>query len=207
MTSLREKLVSKPWLNEDAEFENQYGGGATFPVPSAKIGLRVFLAVVSVLFALFAIAYYMRMGLGDWLALSDPSLLWLNTGLLVVASAALQWARGAARRDDMGGLKLGLLLGGIFTVAFLAGQLVAWQQLADQGFYASTNPSYGFFYMITGVHGLHIVGGLVAWGRIIVRLARGGDAAHVKLSVELCTTYWHYLFLVWAAMFGLLLFT
>ena len=169
-------------------------------MPAAKIGLGVFLAVVGSLFALFISAYSMRMNMADWRPLPVPRLLWLNTGVLVLSSVALQWAHVAARRDDMDGVSVGLCAGGASAVAFLVGQLLAWQQLSAAGYFLASNPANAFFYLITAVHGLHLLGGLVALGRTTAKVWRGAEMAQVRLSVELCTIYWHFLLLVWLVL-------
>ena len=138
-------------------------------MPAAKVGVGVFLAVVGCLFALFTSAYFMRMGLSDWRAMPVPRLLWLNTGVLVLSSVALQCALIAARRRQLDTVRLGLVTGGITAVAFLVGQLMAWRELTADGYFLSSNPANSFFYLITGMHGLHIVGGLVALAVAIVR--------------------------------------
>src|SRR4051794_36135133 len=86
-------LTAKPWL-EQGEI-----GGRARPQPAAKIGLGVFLAVVGSLFALVISAYSMRMSLTDWRQMPLPPVLWFNTGVLVLSSAALQWAKVAAHRE------------------------------------------------------------------------------------------------------------
>ena len=96
-------------------------------------------------------------------------------------------------------------LGGAFAVAFLAGQYVAWRHLQAAGYYAAANPANAAFYLLTGVHALHLAGGLVAWARSATRMARGATPEEMRLGVELCTVYWHYLLLVWLVLFGLLL--
>ena len=107
----------------------------------------------------------------------------------------------------MDGVKVGLLGAGSFAFVFLAGQLLAWQQLVDLGYFAATNPANGFFYLVTAVHGLHLLGGLVAWGRTAEKVWSGFAPAKVRLSVELCAVYWHFLLVVWLVLFALLLFT
>ena len=176
----------------------------TSSLPSAKIGLGVFLAVVGSLFALFISAYSMRMTMVDWRALPVPKLLWFNTGVLVTSSIALQWAYMAARRNDMDGVIIGLLAGGVSAVIFLVGQLLAWQQLKVAGYFVASNPANSFFYLITAMHGLHLMGGLVALGRTAAKVWRGAAMTQVRLSVELCAIYWHFLLLVWLVLLGLL---
>jgi len=163
--------------------------------------------VVTVLFSLLIVVYADRMGLADWRPLPDPWLLWLNTAVLMASSAVFQWARVSLRRNQIDGVWFGLTTGGVLAFAFLTGQLLVWQQLVALGYFAATNPANAFFYLVTGLHGLHMLGGLVAWGRTTIKMRRGSELAQVRVSVELCAMYWHYLLVVWLALFGLLLLT
>ncbi|MBR0712509.1 cytochrome c oxidase subunit 3 [Bradyrhizobium liaoningense] len=199
----QQRLTAKPWLEEGPIGDFDGTGAMTWP--AAKVGLGVFLAVAGSLFTLFISAYSMRMTVVDWRALPVPKVLWFNTGVLVLSSAALQWAYVAARRSDIDGVIVGLLAGGASAITFLAGQLLAWQQLGAAGYFMASNPANSFFYMITAVHGLHLTGGLVALGRTTARAWRNNAAtAELRLSVELCTIYWHFLLLVWLVLLGLL---
>ncbi len=202
---LRQTLNTEPWDALDPA-ENRPGRGVVMAPPS-KIGLMAFIAVVTSLFALFLSAYMMRMQLGDWRPLPEPDLLWLNTAVLVLASFAFQLTRRAVTRGQLLTVKTGLLAGGAFTVLFLLGQLVAWQQLSATGYFITGNPANAFFYLLTALHGLHLLGGMWVWGRTTTRVLKGADVESVRLSVELCTVYWHYLLLVWVGLFGLLLST
>jgi len=202
---LRQTLNTQPW-NANDPLENQPGRGVIDTDP-AKIGLLSFIAVATSLFALFLSAYLMRMRLGDWRPLDEPNLLWLNTAVLVLASVAFQFTRGATKRGQPLTVKVGLLVGGACTILFLLGQLLAWRQLNANGFFLTENPANSFFYLLTALHGLHLLGGMWVWGRTTLRLLTGADAESVRLSVELCTVYWHYLLLVWIGLFALLLVT
>jgi cytochrome c oxidase subunit III len=204
--SFLHQLTEKPWVKGQGSVVALHDGRA-FSLPTAKLGLRVFLAVVAVLFSLLVVAYADRMAAADWRSLPVPWLLWLNTVMLILSSVALQWAWGGARWGQIDVVWIGLLAGGGFAFAFLAGQLLAWQQLAAAGYFAATNPAAAFFYLITAVHGLHLLGGLVAWGRTIAKVRGGCEVGQVRLSVELCTIYWHFLLLIWLVLFGLLLLT
>src|ERR1700731_3134699 len=198
----QQRLAAKPWLEEGVGVD--FREESTSIVPPAKIGLGVFLAVVGSLFALFISAYSMRMNVVDWRALPVPRLLGFNTGGLGLSSVALQWAYVAARRDDTDSAKIGLCAGGAFAVTFLVGQLLAWQQLRVAGYFLASNPANSFFYLITAVHGLHLMGGLVALGRTTAKVWRGAAMTQVRLSVELCAIYWHFLLLVWLVLLSLL---
>lgn len=201
------QLTAKPWEKQQSEADDEYTTG-TLTLAPAKIGLWLFLAVVTSFFALFISAYGMRMDVGDWRPLVLPRLLWLNTAMLVLSSVAFQRTRGAAARGDMRGVKTGLAASGLLALGFVVGQLIAWQDLSAAGQMPWVNAANAFFYLLTGLHALHVLGGLVVWGKTSVRLWRPGTRlSDVRLSVELCTTYWHYLLLVWLVLFGLLLST
>ncbi len=204
--SLFRQLTDKPWVTAQGKLDDRHDG-SEFSLPTATLGLRVLLAVVTVLFWLWVVAYGDRLAVADWRPLPEPWLLWLNTVFLILSSVALQWARVSARRGQIDGVRDGLLVAGVCAFAFLAGQVLAWQQLVALGYFAKTNPANAFFYLITGLHGAHLLGGLVAWGWTSAKVWRGFDIARVRLSVELCTVYWHFLLVVWLVLFALLLFT
>ena len=199
---LKQSFNTQPWVAETPE-ESEYQ--APFNARPKIVALTTLLAVVTSFFALIFSAYALRMDYGDWVPLTEPQLLWLNTGILIAASIAFQWTRNAAMRDDEPKLKPGMIVTGVLTIAFLVGQYVAWQQLNASGQYVSSNPSNSFFFLLTGVHALHILGGMYVWARATMRLY--GDGTGVRQSIELCTIYWHFLLLVWLIMFGLLLST
>jgi len=165
----------------------------------------VFLAVIGVLFSILVIAYAERMSLGDWHSLPDPWLLWPNTFVLILSSIALQSACVGARKGQVDRVKTGLIAGGAFAFAFLLGQLLVWRDLVGSGYFAASNPAYAFFYLLTAIHGLHLVGGLVAWGRTSAKLWRDDrELGKLRLSVEMCAVYWHFLLVVWLIFFALL---
>lgn len=204
------KLRARPW---EAQALAQAGAGFD-AVPPKRIGLWVFLAVITSLFCLFVSAYYMRMGShaghggGDWVAINDPSILWINTVVLILSSVAMQSARTAITRGEAELTRLRLLAAGLLTGAFLIGQFFAWRQLRLAEYFTPNNPAVAFFYVLTAVHGLHLLGGLLVWSRTLQRAMRKDvELIDVRLSVELTTVYWHYLLLVWLGLFAVLLST
>ena len=146
----------------------------------------------------------MRINYLDWSPLPQPKLLTFNSAVLLLASIAMQWAVFAARRRDVNRVKSGLIVAGLLTLGFVVGQLVVWKQLHDAGYFIANSAATGFFYMLTAVHGLHVIGGLVAWSRTSARAWRGARADRLQLSVELCATYWHFLLVVWLVLFAVL---
>jgi cytochrome c oxidase subunit III len=208
------RLTTKPW-----EAQGTLDGrdaAATMAVAPARAGLWMFLAVATSFFTLFITAYTIRMSphpapgvvLGDWRPLVEPPILWFNTLLLFLGSLGMELARTSLGKGQAGRARAGMLAGGFFAAAFLAGQLLAWRELQAAGYYAAGNPANAFFYVLTALHGLHLLGGLVVWARNAYRMSRPVAPATLPgLGVELCTVYWHYLFLVWLVLFGLLLIT
>jgi len=201
--SIFHELMVRPWATDQGKVDDLYAGRASSGL-AKKLALKVFLAVVAVLFMLLVTAYGGRMAYEDWRPAPQISLLWANTFVLILSSVALQWAQYSVRRGRLDAMRAGFLAGGAFTVVFLFGQVLAWRQLGAMVYFEVSNPAIAFFYLITGLHGLHLLGGLVAWGRTVVKVWGNFDVAKVRQSVELCTVYWHFLLLVWLVLFGLL---
>lgn len=207
------KLRAKPWEAPAAGAAQAPG----FSVSAKRIGLWIFLAVVTSLFCLFISAYYMRMGghaghdsmaPGDWHAIRDPSILWFNTVLLIFGSIAMQSARSAVANSQVQQTRVRLFAAGLLTLAFLIGQWFAWREIRYSELFSPINPAVAFFYVLTAVHGLHLLGGLVVWARTLARsLRKDVELIDVRLSVELTSVYWHYLLLVWLGLFAVLLST
>jgi cytochrome c oxidase subunit 3 len=217
------RLQEKPWTQHGVLEGSQDGLTSSAP----KVGLWAFLGVVTSVFAVFIGAYYMRMDmshggvaaghaheLSGWVPVEEPGLLWLNTILLVLASIAIQLAHGfsssAKGRHQM---RRYFNAAGLLTMAFLVGQVLVWRELYATGEFGVSSAAFSFFVLLTSVHGLHLVGGLVVWSRAAARLRRGLEAAELRevaalrQSVQLCATYWHYLLLIWLVLFAILLST
>ncbi|MBI2960528.1 MAG: cytochrome c oxidase subunit 3 [Betaproteobacteria bacterium] len=199
------QLTAKPWEKRQIESDNA-SGGAALALPAARVGLWLLLAVMTSFFGLLISAYGMRMELADWRPLAVPDLLWANTAMLLASSAAFQWTRWAVARGHAEGVAAGLVLSGLFAFAFLAGQVLAWQQLHASGQFLASNAAAAFFYLLTGLHGLHLAGGLAVWGRTTARIWRiRARLEDVRLSIELCALYWHFLLAVWLVLFAVLM--
>jgi len=197
------KITVKPWEHAgemeslSVAFDNGYSANRT--------GLWLFLAVISSMFLLFIITYYTRSQFPDWEMLADPRILWVNTAVLVLASVSLQLASNTAKQNKTRAMRNSLMAGGVLTLAFIAGQLIAWDQLVAAGYYAQDNPANAFFYLFTGLHALHLVGGMWFLGSLGFRMKQTGKGEKVLQSMALCATYWHYLLIVWLVLFTLLL--
>jgi len=202
---LARQLTARPWEARQRESDSGYNPAGQMPAP-ARIGLWLLLAVITSFFGLLISAYGMRIRFGDWLPVAQPGLLWLNTAMLIASSVAYQWARGAAKRGNTDSVKAGLIAAGLLALAFLAGQLLAWRQLNASGQFATSNAAIAFFYLFTGLHGLHLLGGLMVWAKTGMRIWRdAASLSELRLSIELCSIYWHFLLAVWLVLFGVLL--
>jgi cytochrome c oxidase subunit 3 len=200
---LRQGITSKPWLEQG--IPTDWTSSASPSLLKEKVGLGVFIAVASSLFALFISAYAMRMQMADWRALPIPKLLWLNTGVLFLSSVALHRTNRAIRDRDFDTARLGLLAAGVTALAFVSGQLLAWRQLMDDGYWLTSNSANAFFYVLTGLHGLHLLGGMAVLGFVIERSWRSWALEERQyLTIQLCTTYWDFLLVAWLVLFGIL---
>lgn len=200
--SFYKNVTAKPWEYTSPTLGT--GPESAFQSPSERIALTLFLVVVGVIFSLLAVSYYVRMDVGDWVPMTDPSLLWVNTALLILSSVLFQLARNTAQGENFLHARKLFIGAGLFAIFFVLGQLIAWQQLGNNGFTVANGPASAFFYLLTGMHVLHIVGGLWVWSKTTLRFFSQSELANVKLSVELCTTYWHFLLVLWVFIFAVL---
>ncbi len=201
-------LMAQPWL--PAGDPGNLADITAVDEPAKKVGLYFFLCAISSLFALFITAYVMRMDPNhgaDWFSIPKPGILWINTLLLVYSSISMQHAKTVSTLNGQKNLKRALMTGGVFAILFIAGQLWAWEVLHGSVYFHLSNPALGFFYLMTGIHAVHLIGGLYVWARVTAKVFNNAQPETVNLSIELCTTYWHYLLLVWLVLFGLLLLT
>jgi len=190
-----------------------------------RIGLMAGLTPVLMLFVAFTSAYIVRQNLGtwddatkayalDWRALSLPALLWLNTALLLASSATLELGRRSlaaqfaaesrwlvqARASRSPWLALTLVLG----AGFLLGQWLAWRGLQAQGVYIASNPSSSFFYLLTGTHAAHLLGGVLALLYAVLTALGTAPLARRLIVVDVTSWYWHFMALLWVYIFVLL---
>ena len=210
--SLFAKLTEKPWETPGTDAFADEGRGEDLNA-TAPTALWLYFGVASVMFGLVFAGYLMignhqgmEHGMArDWRPLPATWLLWYNTGVLVLSSIAWALASRAVHLGRRPQLQSALLMGGALAFIFLIGQLAVWRQLRDGGYFAVTNPAVAFFYVVIVLHAVHLLGGLAVWGRTVTRLFGRAPTADLVLSVNLCARYWHYLLLVWLAMFALLL--
>lgn len=177
-----------------------------------RIGIWVAMASILMLFMALTSAYIWRQTQGgdentrDWLPLAMPGVLWISTAAILLSSGTLEMARRCLRRNRYEGFRTAITTSTVLGIAFLLLQVMAWKQLAAQGIYISTNPHSSFFYLLTSLHGLHLLGGLVALGFVTVAGLRLRIGLRSRTAVEVTTTYWHFMGGLWVFIFVLLFF-
>lgn len=171
-------------------------------VHAASTGLWVFIGVVSALFGLFFAAYVMRLSGVEGYPLLMPWQFWLSTALLVAGSWALECASGLAKRG--GNWRRPWTAGGGLALAFVLTQLWAWSALGAAHVLPQGNPAASFLYLLTGMHGLHVLGGLIAWGVVARHLANSDQSDPALWRIGLCARFWHFLLALWLLLFGTL---
>jgi len=198
---LFKQITDKPW--ERTGIIGGLRAEGTFSAPPEKVALVFFLVAASIVFSLFGVSYVIRMELPDWIPVSEPSQLWFNTALLVISSFLFQRAKTLISNGKKS-VTSTFASGGVFAILFIAAQMFTWQNLQAQGLFMTSNPANSFYYLLTGLHALHILGGLWVWSKSLLRLLSGAAQEDLRLSIELCTVYWHFLLIVWIAVFAVL---
>lgn len=184
---------------------------APAPLPLGRLGMRLLLLALGMLFAATLSGYLAIRGrAAAWPPPGVPALpatLWVSTVIIALSSFTAQWAVRGARTGRQTQLRHGLALTLLLGVAFLASQTVNWFSLVALHFTAKTN-LYGFlFYLLTVLHALHVVGGLVPLGTVTARAWRGAYTPDSRSGVEYTLTYWHFLDAVWLVLFAVLTLT
>lgn len=175
------------------------------PISPARYYTGIAIGIVSVLmfFMALASAFLVRKGGPDWIPVHIPWLLWVNTTVLLASSGTLELARTRLSRSDVAGFKRFWLITTVLGIVFLIGQVVAWRVLVQQGIYLASNPASSFFYIFTGAHGVHLLGGVAA---LIYVTRRNYDSAKITRSVaaEVTSYYWHFMDALWLFLLALM---
>jgi cytochrome c oxidase subunit III len=174
-----------------------------------RVGMWVALAGVAMMFTALTSAYVVRAGTSnDWRAIAAPRLLWLSTALIILSSLAFEVARRTLKSGHTSAYQRWLLLTVLLGLGFLAAQLLAWRQLVGQGIYIGSNPHSAFFYVLTGAHGLHLLGGVLALDFLLLRSRRKLSEEHGMAKrqaiVNAVALYWHFMGGLWIYLFLLL---
>lgn len=175
-----------------------------FGMHPRKFLLWVFLVTVTMFFAAFTSAMVVRRADGNWAWFQLPNEFIVSCVLAVLSSAALQWAWYSAKRNNITTLRLTLWAALIFGSAFLYSQWMGYKALVDIGVYLTGNPSGSFFYVVAGLHAIHVFGGIIALVMTLVQAYRYRVHSRNLLGINMTTTYWHFIGGLWIYLFAIL---
>lgn len=170
-----------------------------------KFALWLFIVSVCMVFASMTSAYIVRQAEGNWQIFELPPLFWITSGIILLSSFTMHWAYMAAKRDNLEMVKVAMVVTTLMGAGFLVGQVLAWGELVENNVYFVGNPSGSFVYVLSGLHGLHIVGGVVFLMITLVATFRFQVHSKNLSLIEMCTTFWHFLDALWLYLFVFLL--
>ncbi len=217
VTSTRPPIIKKG-PGSGPGFPGPNGNGSKrkgpFPDPDSRanryrIGMWVGLASIAMMFTSLSSAYIVRYAsANDWLPLAIPRVMFVSTALILISSVTLELGRRRLKRSLQDAYGRYLLFTVLLGLAFLAAQLVSWRQLARQGIYLASNPHSSFFYLLTGAHAVHLLGGLLAltflWLRSRRKIVDAVLVAKRQAAADAVTIYWHFMDGLWIYLFLLL---
>lgn len=182
-------------------------GPSNTPLPLGAYRIAIWIAIISisVLFiALTAVMVARAEESNNWIHTRVPPLLYFNTLVLLASSFTLEISRRALKRESAKLFALWLYVTTGLGIAFIAGQLIAWRELATQGIYITTNPSSGFLYVLTAAHGLHLLGGILGLLYLVLTRRRIIFYPRKRIAVDITATYWHFMDGLWIYLLVLL---
>lgn len=172
-----------------------------------KLAVWVGMGAVVMFFAALTSAMIVRQGLsGDWQPFALPPVLYASTLVLLASSLTMERGRRCLRDGSLAGLRRWVNVSALLGMAFVACQLLGWQDLVAKGIYLASNPANSFYYLLTAGHGAHLIGGIAALGYIWARVGASRPWPTREAAVEAAALYWHFMDVLWIYILGLLLF-
>ncbi|MEQ8238338.1 MAG: cytochrome c oxidase subunit 3 [Cyclobacteriaceae bacterium] len=166
-----------------------------------KFALWLFIVSVTMIFAALTSAYVVKKAEGNWLLFDFPAMFNYTSIVIILSSVTMHFAYISSRKNNIKNIRIGLILTALLAVVFSVGQYLSWAELVDQNVFFVGNPAGSFIYVFTGLHIAHLLGGLIF---IFIVLKRAFNyQVHSKnlVSIEMCTTYWHYLGGLWLYLY------
>ncbi|AQG82085.1 cytochrome c oxidase subunit 3 [Spirosoma montaniterrae] len=178
----------------------------TLSMNPRKFILWLFIVSIIMLFAAMTSAYLVRRAEGNWLEYSIPPVFSYSSVVLVLSSLTIHWAYLAAKKDNFGSLKIAITVTFALGIAFLYMQFQGWVALVDQKVFFVGNPAGSFMYIFTGLHGFHLISGLIVLVFALVAAFRLKIHAKSLNQLEIAATYWHFLDVLWLYLFFFLVY-
>jgi cytochrome c oxidase subunit III len=178
----------------------------TLSMEPKKFILWLFMAASVITFASLTSAYLVKRAEGNWAEFEVPQIFWYGTAVIILSSITMQFAVFSAKKDNFNALKTAISITFVLGLVFLYLQVQGWKDLVAQNVYFVGNASGSFFYVFTLVHGVHILFALIILGVTFTAALQMRVHAKALRRIEICTTFWHFLGVVWIYLFAFLLY-
>lgn len=177
-------------------------------IHAQKFALWAAMASISMMFAAFLSAYIVKQASGNWLEFSMPATFFISTLLVVLVSVSLHFTGDFLKKSSVKNYKSGVLVSLILAVLFIISQYTSWNTLVDRGVDLKGNVSGSFLYLITGIHVLHVLGGIVALmiSAVYAFFFPFDNSARKIQKFDLVINYWHFVDGLWIVLFMFLMF-
>lgn len=170
-----------------------------------KFATWLFIVSIVMIFAALTSAYVVRKAEGNWLEFNLPDMFYYTSGIILLSSVTMHLAYYSIKRDMFERAKIFISVTVILGLVFCYGQFVAWGELVSNDVYFVGNPSGSFVYVFSGLHGIHIVSGIVFLIIVLINIFRSKIHSKNMSQMEMCTTFWHFLDGLWLYLFGFLI--
>ena len=171
-----------------------------------KFAMWLFIVTVVMIFISLSSAYIVKKGTGNWIYFELPEVFKITSVVIVLSSISMHFSYLAARRNNLFNVRLGIALTTLLAFGFIYGQFKGWGELVEMGAYWVGNPSGSFIYVFTGLHIVHLVGGIIFLAIVLNSAFRYQVHSKRLARIEMCTTYWHFLGGLWLYLFLFLIF-
>ncbi|MBR9999723.1 MAG: cytochrome c oxidase subunit 3 [Cyclobacteriaceae bacterium] len=166
-----------------------------------KFIVWLFIATIVMLFAALTSAYLVKQGEGNWLHFEIPDMFWVTSVVIILSSISMQFAYISAKKDNISWIRGCLLITMVLGLAFLAGQYLSWGELVRQDVFFVGNPAGSFIYVLTGLHAVHLISGIIFLAIVLYSAFKYRIHAKNLNSLEMSVTYWHFLGGLWLYLF------
>ncbi len=178
----------------------------TLSMNPRKFILWLFVVSIIMLFAAMTSAYLVRRAEGNWLEYDIPQIFTYSSVVLVVSSLTMHWAYLAAKKDNFGHLKTAITITFVLGAIFLYMQFQGWVELVKENVFFVGNPAGSFMYIFTGLHGFHLISGLLVLVVALIAAFRLRIHATSLNQIEIAAAYWHFLDILWLYLFFFLVY-
>lgn len=178
----------------------------TLSMNPKKFTLWLFIVSIIMLFAAMTSGYLVRRSEGNWIDYEMPTIFGYSSVVLVISSLTMHWAYLSAKKDRFAMMRTAITITFALGIVFLYMQFQGWVDLVQQKVFFVGNPAGSFMYVFTGLHGFHLVSGLIVLVFALVAAFRLRIHAKNLVQLEIAASYWHFLDVLWLYLFFFLVY-